>query len=425
MKTKVRGVIVGALVTLFLWALVFLVLTSLYRGNLPWLLTGLAAFLCPVLGGYLATRLGQTDSMRLGALAGLAAGLLVLLLVSIAGRLAPNTTMAGGVLVVVGAVGGGMGTLMRYRKAKTVLALLVVILLVALIVSACAPTMAEITDTSTGPMVEVAPINLVEQAGLNNSVMIEVMGFDLDRSANESDPYVRRLTVTDPQVLDQLLEALDANLQVALKVECIPEYELFFHLQDGTVQEFGYSCSGASFIRGEQSFWEEQDFHPPERFDALIEEQLALHPPDAIEVSINVVEEVGLDSAVEIEVSRLHTSSSTEGDIGVAQLSFEHLLTISDAEVLGQLVATLDTTLDLHPRTQCSPEYLLRFKLSDGRLTDLSYGCETEGQPVMRGGLPFWRGMDVLPPAGFSTLFQELLGRTAGKAADGRQQLRV
>jgi len=407
MKRKVRGVIVGALATIFLWTIVFLLLNSIYRGNLPWLLTGLAAFLCPVFGGSVAARLGRTDSMRLGALAGLAAGLLVLLLAAIASHLAPNTTLAGGVLVMAGAVGGGMGTWLRYPAAKAVLALVVVSLLVVLFVSACAPTTAGITEPSTAPVVEDAPINLVEQAGLSNSVMIEVMEFDLDRSGNENNPYVLRLTITDTQTLDLFVDALDTDLQVALKVECIPEYELFFHLQDGTVQEFGYSCGGASFIRGEQSFWGEQDFRPPERFDALIEKQLALTPPEPIEASINVAEEARLASAVEIEISQVHISSSSEDGIGVAQVSVEHLLRIPDANTLGELVAILDTTLDLVPQIQCVPEYQLRFKLSDGTLYDLSFGCGREGSPVMRGTQRFWRGMDVVPPAMFSALLEE------------------
>jgi hypothetical protein len=108
--------------------------------------------------------------------------------------------------------------------------------------------------------------------------MIEVMEFDLDRSGSENNPYVHRLTVTDTQTLHLFVDALDTDLQLALKVQCIPEYELFFHLQDGTVHKLGYSCGGASFIRGEQDFWEGQDYRPPKRFDTLIEEQLALNP---------------------------------------------------------------------------------------------------------------------------------------------------
>ena len=94
------------------------------------------------------------------------------------------------------------------------------------------------------------------------------------------------MTITDPQMLDELLDALDTNLQVTLKLACIPEYELHFHLRDGTVQTFGYSCHGASFIRGEQGFWAGEDYAPPEQFDALIKEQLALNPRELIPASI-------------------------------------------------------------------------------------------------------------------------------------------
>jgi hypothetical protein len=92
----------------------------------------------------------------------------------------------------------------------------------------------------------------------------------------EREPYIHRMAITDPQILDQLLDTLDTNLQVTLKVACIPKYELHFHLRDGAVQTFGYSCHGASFIRGDQDFWEGEDYTPPEQFDALIEEQLAI-----------------------------------------------------------------------------------------------------------------------------------------------------
>ena len=171
-----------------------------------------------------------------------------------------------------------------------------------LIMSACAPTQGE-------------RINPVEQANLRDTVKIEVMAFDPDRAEGTS-PYVQLLTITDTQILDQLLDALDTNLQVALKVACIPEYELYFHLQDGTVQEFVYSCHGAAFIRGEQGFWEGEDYAPSEQSDALIEEQLALNPREPIETAINVVEEAELTSAVEVEVARMHVSSSSRDGIG-------------------------------------------------------------------------------------------------------------
>ena len=116
MKTKIIAVVAGALVTLFSWAIAFVVLNSIYWGNFPWLLTGLVAFLCPIVGGYLAARLGQINSKCLGALSGLGAGLVVLLVAIVASRLAPNATLAGVVLVVVGTVGGGVGAFLAPKS---------------------------------------------------------------------------------------------------------------------------------------------------------------------------------------------------------------------------------------------------------------------------------------------------------------------
>jgi len=97
-----------------LWTIAFVALSGIYQGRFPlllvgWLLIGLVAVLCPLTGGYVATRLSQTESLRLGALSGFSAGLVVLLVGALASRLAPNTTLAGIVLAAVGSLGGGVG----------------------------------------------------------------------------------------------------------------------------------------------------------------------------------------------------------------------------------------------------------------------------------------------------------------------------
>lgn len=116
MRKKAIAVVVGALITLLLWALAFVVLNGIYQGILPWLLTGLAVVLCPPVGGYTAARLSQANSLRLGALSGLSAGLVVLLVGALVSRLAPNTTLACIGLVVVGAVGGRIGTFLSPKR---------------------------------------------------------------------------------------------------------------------------------------------------------------------------------------------------------------------------------------------------------------------------------------------------------------------
>ena len=246
-------------------------------------------------------------------------------------------------------------------------------------------------------------VNPVEQAGLEATTQIEVLEFALWAPGNQ--PYVERLTLTDDQVVEQLVEALDTGLVKGLKVQCIPEYMLRFHMQDGTVQEFGYSCGQTSFLRGKQEFWQQDDYRPPQAFDDLLQEQLALHPP--ARVTINVVEEARLQGTTALEVIRVRTQRRSDGETTIEQVSFESLRTVRDPEVLGRLVASLDTTLELVPPVVCTPQYNLRFTLADGTLYDLSYGCATEGAAVLRGTQPFWREMEVHPPAEFSTLLEE------------------
>ena len=88
-------------------------------------------------------------------------------------------------------------------------------------------------------------LNPPERGGLRETVRLEVM--ELDTWGAENQPYAHRLTITDTGVLDGLIDALDANVRVTLKVQCIPEYELRLLLADGTTQVFGY---GATFERG-------------------------------------------------------------------------------------------------------------------------------------------------------------------------------
>lgn len=106
MKTKVIAVVGGTLTTLFPGVIAFVILNNIYRSNLPLLQTGLAALLCSLVGGYVAARLGQRAGTRLGALGGLAAGLVV---VAVASNLAVITIWAGTALIALWAVGGGLG----------------------------------------------------------------------------------------------------------------------------------------------------------------------------------------------------------------------------------------------------------------------------------------------------------------------------
>lgn len=108
-KSKIIAIVVGSLVTLALGAVAFAILFHYYHGNVPLLPAVLAPFLCALIGGYLATRLAQVRGLTTGALSGLVAGPVMLLIAAVASRLAPNTTLAGILLTLVWIVGGALG----------------------------------------------------------------------------------------------------------------------------------------------------------------------------------------------------------------------------------------------------------------------------------------------------------------------------
>jgi putative membrane protein (TIGR04086 family) len=108
-KSKLIAIVAGALVILALGAVAFAILFSYYHGNVPLLPAVLAPFLCSLSGGYVTTRLAQVRGLTIGALSGLVAGLVMLLIAAVASRLAPNTTLAGVLLVLVWIMGGAMG----------------------------------------------------------------------------------------------------------------------------------------------------------------------------------------------------------------------------------------------------------------------------------------------------------------------------
>jgi hypothetical protein len=247
-------------------------------------------------------------------------------------------------------------------------------------------------------------VNVVQEAGLEQTVKIEILELDLASDSPTHGEYVERLAIEDPQLLDQILASLDTDLQVAPIVACIPETTLLFHLADGGVQEFHYSCDGASFLRGEQDFWRGKDFRPPEQFQALLRAQQAATLPSVV----NVVEQAGLAATVRIEVYETVSSEVSESP-GVVEAHVVHRLGISDAQVIAQLVAALDTDLTLGPRARVPTPYVLEFHLHDGSLQRLGYAITREEPGILRGEQGLFRGQDAELPVEFETLFGELL----------------
>jgi putative membrane protein (TIGR04086 family) len=108
-KSRLVAIIVGALVTLVLGAVAFAILVLYYPTNVPLLVAAVAAFICSAGGGYVATRLAQVRGLAVGALSGLVAGLVMLLVAAVVTRLSPNTTLAAVLLTIISAAGGALG----------------------------------------------------------------------------------------------------------------------------------------------------------------------------------------------------------------------------------------------------------------------------------------------------------------------------
>jgi hypothetical protein len=242
-------------------------------------------------------------------------------------------------------------------------------------------------------------VNVVREAGLEQTVKIEILELDLVSDSPTYGEYVERLAIEDAQLLDQILDALDTDLQVAPKVACIPEIILRFQVADGGVQEFGYSCSGASFLRGEQDFWQEKDYRPPAQFDGLLQAQLATTLPSVV----NVVEQARLASTVRLEVYETVSSEDADGP-GVVEAHVVHRLTIADSLVIAQVVAALDTDLRLGPKVPVPTPYVLEFHLHDGTVQSLGYAIAGEDPGILRGEQGLFRGQDAQPPVEFETL---------------------
>jgi hypothetical protein len=259
------------------------------------------------------------------------------------------------------------------------------------------------TVDAAGQVAELG-VNLVWEAGLEQTVKIEILELDLASDSPTHGEYVERLAIEDPQLLDQILASLDTDLKVAPKVACIPEATLRFHLADDRVQEFGYSCSGASFLRGEQDFWRQKDFRPPEQFDRLLQAQLARTLPS----EVNLVEQAGLAATVKIEVYET-ISADVSDSPGVVEAHVVHRLTIADSQVIAQIVAALDADLALGPRARVPTPYVLEFHLDDGTVQSLGYAITGENAGILRGEQGLFRGQDAQPPVEFENVVGQLL----------------
>jgi len=110
-------------------------------------------------------------------------------------------------------------------------------------------------------------VNVSQEAGLAQVSRLEISELVIEPDMH----YEPRLTVTDPSALSHLAVALDTDLPLGPLAECLAQYHLRFAFATGGAQELDYYCKdGASFLRGAQPFWSEQQVQPPAEFDAAM-----------------------------------------------------------------------------------------------------------------------------------------------------------
>lgn len=121
-----------------------------------------------------------------------------------------------------------------------------------------------IVNCSDSRSLEQQLINVVELADLRSATSIEM------RRRVGSGEFVLKATVTDPEQIDAILDTLDVPVLPGPAASCTEVFRLVFVTPSGN-QTIGTICGGNSrLVRGDQSFWADQDAEAPDEFSAII-----------------------------------------------------------------------------------------------------------------------------------------------------------
>jgi hypothetical protein len=138
-------------------------------------------------------------------------------------------------------------------------------------------------DTATPLPVQVEPlplttdnINLIELADLDQTKQIKVMR-RLAGSDCTSTECEELFVLSDQEIIQDMIDALDEELDLQPRTGWPASYTLIFQLRDGRQCEIDFvsEMGTPSFFRGGQSFWQEQDVVTPDAFNRLFAAQLA------------------------------------------------------------------------------------------------------------------------------------------------------
>jgi hypothetical protein len=221
------------------------------------------------------------------------------------------------------------------------------------------------------------------------------------------EPYAHLLTIADEESLDAIVEALNVDIRPGLRLGCIPIYQLYFHLADGTTQELEYSCGDNQgvFMRGGQPLIEGEDYMPPPAFNELMRQ----HIQSTWAYNINPTQTYRLDQAVQLEIleSVITESESSEPQTVTAQIVSK--LKTDNPIVFAPLVAMLDADYEFTNSVRCPAQYMLIFTLADETVESFGYLCRDGESTGLLGDQAVWRGRAIEPPADFRVQLEDLL----------------
>lgn len=255
-------------------------------------------------------------------------------------------------------------------------------------------------------------VNIVQEANLGNTVILEIFELNFETS---DEPYSLLLTIDDREDLEQIISAFDVNIRPGLGLLCAPIYQLYFHLADGGVEKFDYSCGEdeATFLRGEQAYIAGSDYAPPPLFNILMVE----HIQSTWAQSINPTLEYGLDQAMTLEL--LETIVTESDDVSVI-ITAEgvSLLKTKDTNMIAAFASALNAEHNFMTSARCPNVYTLQFTFDDMTTVSFGYLCRDGGPALLRGDDGIWEGRSIEVSADFQAELEALLERVEAEESE-------
>ena len=125
-------------------------------------------------------------------------------------------------------------------------------------------------------------LNPIAQANLADTERIEVLLQTHTESNGIAEATIQPLAeIRDPAAVAVIVDSLNGELPLGPRVRCIANAVLVFHRADGSIYSMSYGCEleSATFLRGEEAYWQGMDVIAPPGFRELIQGAIETSPP--------------------------------------------------------------------------------------------------------------------------------------------------